>query len=355
MAPAEPVKVLYIAGIGRSGSTLLARALGGADGLVPVGEAMHFYGRGLTNNELCACGRPVRECPLWGRVGDRLGAADSPLPSARVERFRHRVTEGAALPATLLPWRTSGFRERLEEFRTHLSRLYGAVRRVAGARAVVDSSKNAGYARVLLGVPEVDVHLVHLVRDSRGVANSLGKRKPRPGVPWREGQEHLDRRGPLSASLFWSAAQVMVESLRSEAAGYVRVRYRDFVRSPEESLRRVLGQVGEYRSPRQLDHVADGALELEPHHILAGNPSRDRVGTVPLKEDVEWRRTLDTAARGLVTALTFPLLARYGYLGPERSEDGVESDPAPPPAREERRVASAVAEPGGSEAFETRP
>lgn len=47
----DPVRVLYIAGIGRSGSTLLARALGEVDGFVAAGEVMHFFGRGLVNDE----------------------------------------------------------------------------------------------------------------------------------------------------------------------------------------------------------------------------------------------------------------------------------------------------------------
>lgn len=352
--PQERVKVLYIAGIGRSGSTLLARALGGADGLAAVGEAMHFYGRGLTNNELCACGQPVHDCPLWGRVAERLGEAHRPLPSARIERFRHRATEGRGLPATFLPWRTPGFEENLESFRSHLSRLYVEARRVAGARALVDSSKNAGYARVLLGVPRVDLHLIHLIRDSRGVANSLQKRKHRPGVPWRNGDEVLDRRGPAAASVFWSAAQLMVESLRSDAAGYVRVRYRDFVRAPERTLRRVLEAHGEYRSPAQLDHVEDGALELEQHHILAGNPMRNEAGTVPLDEDVAWRRNLGTGARRLVTAVTLPLLARYGYLG-SSPPGNREADRPGRAGHDDRRLATAGREGGASEALDPRP
>jgi len=306
----RPVKVVYIAGIGRSGSTLLARALGGADGLTAVGEAMHFFGRGLTNNELCGCGSPVRDCPLWGRVADRLTASGTPLPTSRIERLRHRATD----PALFSPVRTPGFERKLEAYRGHLSRLYSEVRRASDARVIVDSSKNAGYARILGDVPGVELHLVHLVRDSRGVAHSLQKRTERPGVPWSNGEELLDRRRPGMAALFWSAAQVMVESLGPDASSYTRVRYRDFVRSPVRTLSRMLRNVDEYRGPRQLDHVRDGRLELDAQHVLAGNPMREEQGTVSLEEDLAWRRNLGAVTRGLVTALTLPLLNRYGYV-----------------------------------------
>lgn len=329
----SPVKVVYIAGIGRSGSTLVARALGASRGLTAVGEAMHFFGRGLTNNELCGCGRPVRECPLWGRVASHLERPGPPLPTAALERLRHRATEGHHLPALLSPIRTPSFEEKLDAYRRHLSRLYRELRGVSGSAAVVDSSKNAGYARILRDVPGVDLHVVHLIRDSRGVAHSLRKRKQRPGVPWENGEELLDRRSPGTAAFFWSAAQLLVESLRSDAASYLRVRYRDFVRSPASSLRRVLEGVGEYRGDGQLDHVRDGGLDLEPQHVLAGNPMRDERGTIDLREDLEWRRELGPWSRGIVTALTLPLLGRYGYLSSDGESPAAGPEEAEAPAR----------------------
>lgn len=328
----EPVKVLYIAGIGRSGSTLLARALGGADGLVAAGEVMHFFGRGLVNNELCACGSPVRDCPLWGSVAEGLRDGGGPVPSSQLERLRHRVTEGRHLPALLSPVRTGRLEEKLDRLRRRLGDLYGGLRRASGGRAVVDSSKNAGYARILRDTPGVELHLVHLVRDSRGVAHSLGKQKPRPGVPWDGGQELLDRRGPGLASVFWSTAQLMVESMRGDVASYRRVRYRDFVRRPEESLRSILRQAGELRGADHLSHVEPGAVELEPQHILAGNPMRSRQGRVDLEEDLDWREEMGKAERGLVTALTWPLLYRYGYL-PAAPSAGRGAEPPSGPAR----------------------
>lgn len=330
----RPVKVLYIAGIGRSGSTLLARALGGAPGLAAVGEVMHFFGRGFTDNELCGCGRPVRECPLWGPVAEGLTDSAVPLPASDLERFRRRTTEGYRLPALLSPIRTPGFEEKLEDYRDQLSRLYDEIRRVSGARVVVDSSKNAGYGQILREVPGVELHLVHLVRDARGVAHSLQKRTVRPGVRSGDGDELLDRRRPGTAALFWTAAQLMVESLGPRASTYLMVRYRDFVRSPVETLHEVLRGIGEFRGPGQLAHVRDGVLELDSEHILAGNPMREEHGTVDLEEDLEWRRELGTPGRSVVTALTLPLLRRYGYIpsgdGEAEGESAARSTPSVP-------------------------
>ena len=51
-----PLRVVYIAGAGRSGSTLFARILGQAAGFCYVGEMKYFWENGSVKNELCTCG-----------------------------------------------------------------------------------------------------------------------------------------------------------------------------------------------------------------------------------------------------------------------------------------------------------
>jgi hypothetical protein len=53
---------------------------------------------------------------------------------------------------------------------------------------------------------------------------------------------------------------------------------------------------------------------LSPSHTVAGNPMRFRTGPTQLRRDDAWRTELPRGRRRLVTALTAPLLARYGYL-----------------------------------------
>ena len=65
---ARPVKVLYVAGLGRSGSTILANTLGQVEGFFSGGELNFIWKHALIENRLCGCGRPSRECPFWGPV-----------------------------------------------------------------------------------------------------------------------------------------------------------------------------------------------------------------------------------------------------------------------------------------------
>ncbi|MCZ3387336.1 MAG: sulfotransferase, partial [Actinomycetia bacterium] len=62
--------IVYIGGQGRSGTTLLERALGELPGVVSLGETVHLWDRGLRDDELCGCTEPFGSCPFWRSVGD---------------------------------------------------------------------------------------------------------------------------------------------------------------------------------------------------------------------------------------------------------------------------------------------
>jgi hypothetical protein len=53
---------------------------------------------------------------------------------------------------------------------------------------------------------------------------------------------------------------------------------------------------------------------LPGNHMMAGNPVRFTSGFVPIRADTEWREGMGRCHFYVVTALTLPLLARYGYV-----------------------------------------
>ena len=50
------VPVLFLGGLGRSGTTLLERLLGQLSGVSPLGEVVHLWQRDLVDDERCGCG-----------------------------------------------------------------------------------------------------------------------------------------------------------------------------------------------------------------------------------------------------------------------------------------------------------
>jgi hypothetical protein len=72
------VKVLFLAGKGRSGGTLLASLLGQLPGFFNVGELNRLWDWGLVNNHHCGCGLPFQECPTWNAIFSKMPTRRSP-------------------------------------------------------------------------------------------------------------------------------------------------------------------------------------------------------------------------------------------------------------------------------------
>jgi hypothetical protein len=296
------VHILYIAGWGRSGSTILDNVLGQVDGFFSTGEIRSIWDRGLIENWPCSCGAAFRDCDLWRSVFVEAFGGFERVDARRMTAIRDRFDR---------PWKV--FLPRglasaaIAEYRSALTRLYAAVASVSGAKIIVDSSKTPAYCRILQDLSGFRVDIVHLLRDPRAVAFSW-QRKRR----WVHGEEaYMSRFGPTKSSLMWDGRQIATEAVgRRAPVRYLRLRYEDFVAAPEQGLARVLGLTGIGTVPR----FAEGRkLALQPIHGISGNPSRFARGTVELKADDEWLVGMKPADRWIVTMLTAPLLMRYRY------------------------------------------
>jgi hypothetical protein len=305
----NPQPVVYVASWSRSGSTLLDLMLGQIPGFVSVGEIRFLWERGLRERQLCGCGVPVPECPFWTRVLEEVfGQAGRVDPQAMVALWR-RVDGLRRLPLQLAPAVSRGHEADLTAFREVLGRLYRAVGAVAGARVVVDSSKYAAYAGLMAAAPGLEPRALHLVRDSRAVAYSWRRRKRMPEVVTDE--RYMPLKPPWKSALYWDLEQVALHQVLRAFPGSYLIRYDDLVSRPVEVLAGAFDRLGIAADPSFLH---GGRLHLASNHMVAGNPLRFHRGELRIEADVQWRVGLGTGSRWLVTALTWPLLLRYGFL-----------------------------------------
>jgi hypothetical protein len=266
---------------------LLGALLGQLADFFFVGE-LRSAAQAFEQRDNCGCGEPLLICPVWRRM---LGSAFGDVDGVAGLRLDDRSSRSLGI----LTQRHSPPRPEAAAFKA----VFRAAVETTGSRVVVDSSKWPGYAYFLGQLPGVELSVVHLIRDPRGVSHS--RRKPNAwGAP--------KRLNPARSALQWDAWNPLVEWL-GHGRSYLRLRYEDFVAAPEDALGRVAGLVGE--EPGELPFTAPGLAQLAPTHSVAGNRSRFRTGSVPIELDDDWR----TAARSnrTVAALTWPARRRYGY------------------------------------------
>jgi len=304
------VKVLYVAGAGRSGSTLLDGILGQLDGFFSAGELRYLWERGLVEGRLCGCGTPVDRCPIWRAVlaeaWGGAGAADARALAAWQRRVTRVRRAPAMIAASLLG--CGGAASGRTRQAALLGRVYRAAGRQSGCRVLVDSSKLPSYGWLLGRLPEVDLYVVHLVRDPRATAWSWLRRKRLTDTA---DARLMQRQTPLKSALMWTVWNLVAALLWSRSERYLRLRYEDLVSRPEEAVRRIAALLGEM--PGRLPFPAPGRVELAPTHSVAGNPARLVTGEVALRLDDEWAHRLRPSHELLVTLATLPLLLHYRY------------------------------------------
>lgn len=306
------VRLLYVGGMPRSGSTLTDLLLHQLPRHVGVGELFYLWTNGVEHDGLCACGEPFSACPFWSAVGERAYGGWRAVDLAEVARLQHAVDRTSRIPLLLMRRPPRAFARDLEAYVALLGPLYRAIAAEAGADTVVDSSKRPSLAYILRRMPGVDLRVVQVVRDPRGVAYSFGKHVAlAPGVD-REAQ--MPRSTTRKVSRRWVTVNALIAGLARLGVPLVRVRYEDLVSDPQHELARVLA-VEEALAPDAdgLAFAAGGAVTVPRTHLVAGGRIRLETGRMPLRLDEAWRDQMPAGARRWVELGTLASRLRYGY------------------------------------------
>jgi Sulfotransferase family len=308
---AAPLPVLYLGGIGRSGSTLLERMLGELPGACSLGEVVHMWDRGVRHDQRCGCGLPFSECPFWQAVGERAFGGWQNVSLPRHFELRGRVDDVRRTPRLLFGAFGRSFRGDLQEYAEGYRAVYEAAREVSGAEVIIDSSKVTSLAYCLRRLTDLDLRLLHLIRDSRAVAYSWTKVVRRPEIV--DGEAYMHRFTPSRLAVLWNLHNTLLELPRLAGTPTLTLRYEEFAEDPEAALRRVATFAGLTLQRDALGFLETDAVELSTSHQVAGNPMRFTTGRVEIRRDDAWRAKFDPADRRRVAALTAPVALAFGY------------------------------------------
>jgi hypothetical protein len=319
-------KVVYIAGCGRSGSTLLGQMLGDPDGWCSCGEVT----RALWTDASCGCGRRVSDCDFWSRIAERVGRYPMrPRPLWPGGVRRGYVSDSSLWDGACIRWALRRGPDPASPQWRHarvVSDLYGAIAEDTGARVIVDSSKLATNAYLIATLTDVDLYVVHLVRDPRAVAYSFSRKKGADPT----GRVNLQLMGPVRSSRQWLRRNAMIHLYLHRLPGdrCMQVRYEDFAADPRRVVRAIREFVGERGDDR---FTSESTVLLDADHTVGGNPHRFETGATRIRPDVEWVAAMPAKARALATLPALPLMGRYGYPWRARAASGAADGPADAP------------------------
>lgn len=304
-------RVVSIIGSGRSGSTVLDIVLGSHPNIEGVGALSKLPRSGWTRDDdrRCSCGSPIHACPYWTAVYERwidtVGADGLTRYIDLQGRYEH---SSKRWPRLLIEERTPS--PEFLDYGHMTAALYGSISEVSGNPVILDSSKKPVRTYALIAAGGLDVRVLHLVRDGRGVVWSRLKPLPRDveaGVP-----SARPPTPPWRTTLHWTQANIESEwvTRRAGRSKGTRIAYESLVETPGALLERISPIVGEDLS--ELMEGIDNGRSMQTGHRVGGNRMRF-AGEVRLRPDLEWTTKLPSSDGDTFWRMAGWLARRYGY------------------------------------------
>jgi len=278
--------VVFIFGVGHSGSTALSLTLGRRSRYVSLGEIDTFLTHERvgfmadTEEDMCTCGARREDCTFWGPVISSLKADMSLSPERRYEVV-------------------------FKNFEKH----YGP------DHILVDASKGTQALERVRSIEGVDLRVIFLVRDVRGWICSLRDRARRHGQnrlisqmkalgPVRGFKRFLASR-PIVLGLLWYFENAHNQRfLNKNSIPYISLGYEEFAMNTDAALQRVDAFLGIQSEESESTEGAD-------NHVICGNRMRlDNDNNTQIRYDNRWMRRGDWMPAWLL----FPFIRRWNRL-----------------------------------------
>ncbi len=320
-------RLAYISAASHSGSTLLAMLLNAHPDACTVGE-LKATSLGDPKRYRCSCGQFLAECPFWenvrggmaqhgidydpARAGTSIHATSSRY-AARLLAPLHRGPLLEAVRDTALAL-SPIWRRHLAETRRRNAALVGTLQEITGASVIVDSSKTGLRLKYLLRNPELDIRVIRLVRDGRGVAltyvNPLefaDATDPALRAGGSGGTRESEEKPMAEAAREWRRSNEEAEHAvsRLPADRCIRIHYEDLCNTPDATLERIFTFLGLDPGKR-----AQNFRTVE-HHVLGNGMRLD--STAEIRLDDRWKTHLTPEQLAVFDAEAGAMNRRYGY------------------------------------------
>lgn len=321
------IRLTYILAASHSGSTLTAMLLGAHADVCTVGE-LKWTSMGDVEQYRCSCGAFIKACPFWSdvRAGmhQRGFTFDLKDPGTDVRSgtrdFERRllaplhrgpVLEALRDGALIL---SPGWSRRLREHQARNRAFMEVLLQRTGKKVLVDSSKIGIRLKYLLRTPGLDIRVIRVIRDGRGVA--LTYTDPAAFADARDpslkgggsgaGRDH-QRLSMMAAAREWrrsneEAAAILAGVDRSR---WTEVRYEDLCAAPEQQLTRLCNFIGVDPLRRRMD------FRQTEHHVVGNGMRLD--STSEIRVDNRWMEVLGPTELQTFATVAGSLNRRLGY------------------------------------------
>ena len=269
-------KLIYILGSGHCGSTLLDLLLNGHSHVLGLGEFMT-----ITRNKI------LRKTLADESIADFWFGVAAHYEAATGNEFSQVAFMTPSL-SRLFRWRKAEY----SRYEQQTIDILTCLSKKTVATIFVDSSKFWNRLYVLQQCPQIDLRVIHLVRDGRAVVNSYLERYPDFFYSVRR----------------WAAPNIMSFYLKRKSSpqNWLKIHYEDLAQHTEKTLREICSFLNIVFEPDML------TFRKHPYYGIGGNRMRNSSDDHIFLEE-NWKQDLPDHYHRLFNLCMGWLNRYYGY------------------------------------------
>lgn len=271
------MKIIYIAGSGHCGSTLLDLIIGSSPEVFSTGE-LSFYNiyrdesefNKKNPNYLCTCGNNFSKCPFWEKINKQK--------KLHIKKHYNAIENIILFSKILLP-----FTKKSKKYIDESYELFKAIESEAkkekeALKYILDSSKDPRRLFYLMNDPRIEVFPILLTRNSKAVARSYSRMGNRLLYALIR-QERFSRSSsrkwqhniqiPMFMGMTWMINLLCKKLIRKNGQGMI-IKYEDLCRDPKHYLQIINEKCG-INIPAT-DHLTK--VNSQTFHNIEGNNLR---------------------------------------------------------------------------------
>ena len=306
------IRYVCMPGSPYTGSTLLGSILNRHPACASIGAATGLSRIVELPSYRCSCGKLFTECEFWSYIADRTAALGHPVHvyqtgfwNTHLRVSRNRLLNVVLVRSLASTWlnqardavvgRVSGISEAVSDMGWNTWALAAAILEKTGKTVFVDTARDHQRPKYLATHPQLDVKVIHLIRDPRGTSASMMKNMG------------LD---VAVAARRWKWYNIEADRVRRylPPESWMTLRYEDLCADPPGTMDRISDFMGVPRAPIPL-----GPAEQEQHII--GNPMRLKA-LGEIREDRSWQERLSPTDLGVIASIVGPTSHRFAYNWP---------------------------------------
>lgn len=272
-------------GAGRSGTTIFATVIGGSKNITTLGE-MHQFLDHFLNHKPCSCGQSLKECSFWSPIISKLEMRYSNAELIQINQYNKDIESHSHI--------SKSYHKNDLEYGIFQKQLLEIISKEHPSKYYLDSAKFISRGLQLNKIEGVNLKLVYIVRDVRGVIHSFNKKVQ-------------TSKTPLSTIIYYATinffGQWIYWLLGKEKV--LKLRYEDFVNDTDTVLLKIQDFIGCDLSENLKKLHNNEPFEMP--HIIGGNRMTDNKN-VTLKSDIQWKKSISRSKQIMYYIIAAPFM-----------------------------------------------